>query len=218
MRRVQFIWKTSGESHLVSDGLNLWIQRQLEPLSKIWGSISSEIFSWASLAVSLTSGAMLYSSAEAPWLALLAVPVIASRLLLDSLRDLSLKEHPVDSHSQILYRLCDRLSDISMFLGLSFWPTIRVHLAFLGIVSMLVVSYVGECGRSSGADCSGGLLCKTHRIALLAFFSMIYAWRPGVKVGDFDPFEVMFILFIPLASLTLLQRLHAAGPWSKDRE
>lgn len=193
---------------LEGDALTLWMQKQLKPLSKVFVNTSPEIFGWLSLTASLGAGALLYGSAENHWLALVTVPLLAMRLLFDSMEGLlSSESKETTTYGTLLSRLCNRLADVSVFLGLSFWPDVRIHLALLALVSMLIVSYVGELGRSVGADTSGGMLCKTHRTVLLIVFCMIYAAKPGVMLLGFSPFEVMFVLFIPLASLTMLQRL-----------
>lgn len=203
-------------------GPGLWLQKQLKPLSR---SLSPEALSWASLGISMVAGGFLYGAYQRPWLALVAAVVLAVRLTLDSLESMSQDEHPDRSpYSRMLSRLCDRLADVSLFLGLTFWPpdVMRLHLAMLAIVCMLIVSYVGELGRASGAaNYRGGLLCQSHRVMLLMFFCVVHAVRPGATVGGFSTFEVMFALFIPLASLTLIQRmdvLPAADPTDKDKD
>ncbi len=201
------------------DSLGLWLQKQLRVLSKGSSGLSPETLSWSSLAASLLAGGMLYGAYDKPWLALLAVPVLAARLALDSLESIAVMETSATPHSRLLSRLCDRLADLSLFLGLTFWPDVRVHLAMLGIICMLIVSYVGECGRNCDVrNYSGGLLCQTHRVVLLMFFCIMHALRPGATLSGFSTFEVMFVLFIPLASLTLLHRMdmfNTDGPENK---
>lgn len=190
------------------DSLGSWLQKQMRLVSKDASGLSAEALSWASLAASLVAGGLLYGAHERPWLALLTVPVLAVRLALDSLESIVVTQSAGTPHSRLLSRLCDRLADVSLFLGLTFWPDVRVHLAMLGIICMLIVSYVGECGRNCGMrNYSGGLLCQTHRVVLLMLFCVLHAMRPGAIVCGFSTFEVMFALFIPLSSLTLLHRM-----------
>ncbi|MBY0545670.1 MAG: hypothetical protein K2W95_00110 [Candidatus Obscuribacterales bacterium] len=189
-------------------GPGLWLQKQLKPLSK---GVTPEALSWASLAASMIAGGLLYGAYQRPWLGLIAAPILAIRLALDSLESISDNEHPDRSpYSRMLSRLCDRLADVSLFLGLTFWPpdVMRVHLALLAIICMLIVSYVGELGRASGStNHKGGMLSQSHRIVLLMFFCVVHAVRPGAIIAGFSTFEVMFALFIPLASITLIQRM-----------
>lgn len=201
-------------------GPGLWLQKQLKPLSK---GVSPEALSWASLAVSMVAGGLLYGAYHRPWLGLIAAPIMAVRLALDSLESIVADEHPERSpYSRMLSRLCDRLADVSLFLGLTFWPpdVMRVHLALLAIICMLIVSYAGELARASGApNHKAGMLSQSHRIVLLMFFCVVHAVRPGAVIAGFSTFEVMFALFIPLASITLIQRMDVlSGPKPPDQD
>lgn len=190
------------------DSLGLWLQKHLRGVSKDARGFSPEVLSWSSLAASLVAGGVLYGAHERAWLALLAVPLLAARLALDSLESIAVAETNPPSYARLLSRLCDRLADVSLLLGLTFWPVVRVHLAMLAIICMLIVSYVGECGRNTGiTDSTGGLLCKTHRVILLMVFCVLHALHPGATIAGFSTFEVMFALYIPLSSLTLLHRM-----------
>lgn len=190
------------------DSLSLWLQKHLKPLSKGIGGLSPETLSWASLFASLVAGGLLYSAYEKPWLALIVVPVLAVRLALDSLERIALEGSEGSDYSRLISRLCDRLADVALLLGPTFWPDVRPHLAMLAIICMLMVSYVGECGRNCKVrDHSGGLLCQTHRVVLLMVFCIMHAVRPAATLAGFSTFEIMFALFIPLSSLTLLHRL-----------
>lgn len=193
------------------DGLSLWLQQQLKPIAQSLANLSPGAFHWLSLLVSLTIGIVLYLSAEKPVVAILAAMLLGIKLMLDALgRAVACQDYKSKIADQLISRLCDRISDLAIFFGLAFWINIRVYLVLFAIVSMLIVSYVGELGRSLGAkDVSGGLLCQTNRTVLMMLFSIVYACRPEGVIMGFSVFEVMFILFIPLASITLLQRLES---------
>jgi hypothetical protein len=199
---------------LDTDGVSVWIRKQLKPHSKSFESFPPEAFAWTSLALSAGAGALLYFAQPQyyPLAALPAVLLLLMRLLSDSFEELLVPSEAKDRNSAILMSgLCARLADLSMFLGFAFWDSLRIHLVLLGIVSMLFVSYVGELGRSVGAEDSlGGLLCKSNRVILLTFFCTVYLLKPNAWINDFSVFEVMFALFIPLASITLLQRMDRA--------
>ncbi len=197
-----------------TDGVSVWIRKQLKPYSKGFESFPPETFAWASLALGGGAGALLYFAQPQyyPLAALPAALLLLMRLLSDSFEDILLSPAGQDNRSAILMGgLCARLADLSMFLGFAFWDSLRIHLVLLGIVSMLIVSYVGELGRSVGAeDSCGGLLSKSNRVILLIFFCTVYLLKPNAWINDFSVFEVMFALFIPLASITLLQRMDRA--------
>lgn len=197
-----------------SDGVSVWLQKQLKPITKSLEKLPPETFSWVSLALSASAGGLLYF-AQAQYYPIAALPAalfLALRLMSDSVEDmLCAQGDPNRISNRFLIRLCARLSDLSMMLGFAFWDSLRIHLVLLAIVSMLLVSYAGELGRAVGREeAVGGLLCKSNRIILLIFFCFVYLLRPNSTIGNYSVFEVMFVLFIPMASITLLQRMDSA--------
>lgn len=190
------------------DGISLWLEKWLRPLSKSCANVSPEVFSWMGLAASAGAGFFLFAAEKQPIMALGVLPLLIIRLVTESIEQSILdgmKE--VNPGLQLTVRLCHRLSDLSMLMGLIFWEQIRPHLALLAIISMMLVSYVGEIGNGFGHSERGGLLCKSNRIVLLMFFCVVYSVRAKAVVYGYSVFEVMFVLFIPLASITLLQRM-----------
>ncbi len=205
-----------------SDGVSIWLHKQLKPYSKNLEKVPPESFAWISLLLSGSAGTLLYfTGTQQEWalaalLAALALLLLVLRLVSDSFVEMLCENSEGESQSPhqpnlLLIRLCSRLADISMLLGFAFWDSLRIHLVLCGIISMLLVSYVGEVARSMGADDSGGgLLCKNNRIILLVFFCVVYLLKPNARIVDFTVFEVMFAMFIPMASITLLQRMDSA--------
>ncbi|MBX9567466.1 MAG: hypothetical protein K2X77_01165 [Candidatus Obscuribacterales bacterium] len=192
------------------DGLSLWLEKRLRPLSKSFANVSPELFSWMALAASVGAGFMLFAAEKEPLMALAVLPLMVIRLVTESIeQSILVGMKDVNPGLLLTVRLCHRLSDLSMLLGLIFWEQVRPHLALLAIISMLLVSYVGEIGNGFGSSERGGLLCKSNRIVLLMFFCVVYAFRSKAEVYGYSVFEVMFVLFIPLASITLLQRMDA---------
>ena len=192
-----------------TDGLSIWLEKKLRPLSKSCANVSPELFSWLALGSSVAAGFILISAEKQPLLVLAVLPLMAVRLVAESIEQSLVESADTTAGLALTVRLCHRLSDLSIFLGLIFWDEIRPHLVLLAIVSMLLVSYVGEIGRSFGCNERGGLLCRSNRIVLLMFFAVVYALKSHAMVAGYSVFEVMFVLFIPLASLTLLQRMDA---------
>lgn len=197
-----------------SDGVSLWLQRQLKPLSKSVENAPPEAFSYISLAFSGGAGVLLYF-AQAQYWPLAALPAalfLLLRLMSDSFVEMLCSvDHEGRTVNYLVIRLCERLSDLLPLLCFAFWDSLRIHLVLMAIVSMLLVSYIAEVSRALGAKVgSNGLLCKSNRIILLIFFCFVYLLRPNARIADYSVFEVMFALFIPLASITLLQRMDAA--------
>jgi hypothetical protein len=198
---------------LENNGVNIWLQKQLKPFCKNLEKVPPELFGWLSLALSAGAGVLLYFAQAqlCPIAVLPAAIVLILRLASDSLGELCLPPEQVHSADYLSSSLCARLGDLSMLLGFAFWDSLRIHLVLMAIVSMLLVSYIAEVARSLGTQvASVGLLSQPNRIVLLIFFCIVYLLRPNARLADYSVFEVMFALFIPLASLTLLQRMDAA--------
>jgi phosphatidylglycerophosphate synthase len=190
-------------------GIKPWFQRQLQPIAKLLMNVHPDVITWSAFGVSLVAAALLYGASERPWMAVLSVPLLMARLALNALDGMVAKESgKARAAGQVINELSDRLSDVSIFLSFAFWPDIKMHLLLLAMVSMLIVSYVGILGKAAGAEREyGGLLGKADRMILLMVACLIYGLFPNLQIAGFSVFEAMFVLFIPLASITLLQRL-----------
>lgn len=190
-------------------GIKPWFQKQLQPLVKALWNVHPDVLTWSALGVSLGAAAVLYSANETPKLALAAVPLLLLRLALNALDGMVAKQTgKARAAGEVINELSDRLSDVAIFLSFAFWPEIKLHLVLLAIIAMLIVSYVGVLGKAVGANREyGGILGKADRMILLAVACLVYAIAPDRRLYNFSIIEVMFVLFIPLASITLLQRL-----------
>jgi phosphatidylglycerophosphate synthase len=186
-----------------------WFQKQLQPVVKLLLNVPPDCITWAALLVSLAAGALVYASSEKPWMAVLAVPLLMGRLALNALDGMVAKQTgKARAAGEVINELSDRLSDVAIFLSLAFRPDIKVHLVLLAMVAMLMVSYVGILGKAVGAErVSSGVLGKADRMMMLMVSCLVYAVVPDLQIFGFSIFEVMLVLFIPLASITLLQRL-----------
>lgn len=191
-------------------GIKPWFQKQLQPLVKALWNVDPDVLTWSALGVSLGAGVLLYYSYERPFLAVLAVPLLMLRLALNALDGmLATQTGKARAAGEVINELADRMSDIGIFLPLSFWPDMKVHLVLLAMIAMLIVSYVGVLGKAAGATrVYSGVLGKADRMILLMVACLLYAVVPtNYEIMGFSIFEAMFVLFIPLASITLLQRL-----------
>jgi phosphatidylglycerophosphate synthase len=190
-------------------GIKPWFQKQLQPLVKALWNVHPDVLTWSALGVSLGAGTLLYYAYERPVLAVVAVPLLMLRLALNALDGMVAKQTgKARAAGEVINELSDRLSDLSIFLALAFWPDMKVLLVLLAIVAMLVVSYVGVLGKAVGAQrIYDGLLGKADRMILLMVACLLYALFPTQQFMGFSVMESMFVLFIPLASITLMQRL-----------
>jgi CDP-diacylglycerol---glycerol-3-phosphate 3-phosphatidyltransferase len=205
-------------------GIKPWFQKQLQPLVKALWNVHPDVLTWSALGVSLGAGLLLYYAYERPVLAVVAVPLLMIRLALNALDGMLAKQTgKARAAGEVINELSDRLSDVAIFLPLAFWPDMKVLLILLAIIAMLIVSYVGVLGKAVGAErVYIGVLGKADRMILLMVTCLVYALFPTQEIMGFSVFESMFVLFIPLASITLLQRLDkifaslAAGPGDKS--
>jgi CDP-diacylglycerol--glycerol-3-phosphate 3-phosphatidyltransferase len=190
-------------------GIKPWFQKQLQPLVEALWDVHPDVLTWSALGVSMVAAGLLYEANEQPLLALAAAPFLFVRLMLNALDGMVAKQTgKARAAGEVINELSDRLSDVAIFLPFAFWPDVKVHLVLLAIIAMLIVSYVGVLGKAAGAEREyGGLLGKADRMILLMVACVVYAILPDRRLFNFSIFEVMFVLFIPLASITLLQRL-----------
>lgn len=190
-------------------GIKPWFQKQLQPVVKALWHVHPDVLTWSALGVSMVSAGFLYSANEQPLMALVAAPLLLLRLALNALDGMVAKQTgKARAAGEVINELSDRLSDVAIFLPFAFWPDIKVHLVLLAIIAMLIVSYVGVLGKAVGAEREyGGMLGKADRMILLMVACVVYAVAPDRQLYNFSIFEIMFVLFIPLASITLLQRL-----------
>ena len=193
-----------------SYGNKPWFQKQLQPMVKLLGDVNPDVLTWSAVGLSIVAGGLLYNSYERPWMAVAAVPLLMGRLALNSVDGiLAAQKGSSRPSSEVLKSLSNRLSDVAIFLSLAFWPDIKVHLVLLAIIAVLIVSYVGVLGRAvTGKPVDGGVLAKADRMVLLMVTCLVYGLVPNATFAGFSVFECMFALFIPLASITLLQRLN----------
>ena len=190
-------------------GIKPWFQKQLQPLVKALWNVHPDVLTWGALGVSLTAAAVLYGAADHPLYSLLAIPLLLGRLALNALDGMVAKQTgKARAAGEVINELSDRLSDVAIFLSFAFWPDIKVHLVLLAITAMLIVSYVGVLGKAVGAErVYDGVLGKADRMILLMVACFVNGILPDRQLFGYSVFECMFVLFIPLASITLLQRL-----------
>lgn len=190
-------------------GIKPWFQKQLQPLVQALWNVHPDVLTWGALGVSLIAGGLLYWTSDHPLFALLAIPLLLCRLALNALDGMvATQTGKARAAGEVINELSDRLSDVSIFLPFAFWPDIKVHLVLLAIIAMLIVSYVGVLGKAVGAErVYIGMLGKADRMILLMVACLVYAILPDRQLFGYSVFECMFVLFIPLASITLLQRL-----------
>jgi phosphatidylglycerophosphate synthase len=104
--------------------------------------------------------------------------------------------------------MSDRMADIAIFLGLTFSPLVDKVLGLLAIICILMVSFVGILGKAVGTErVRAGVLGKTERMIFLMVACLLFSIAPQFDFRGYTVFGILLLLFMPLASLTLMQRL-----------
>lgn len=114
---------------------------------------------------------------------------------------------------EVLNEGVDRLSDVTLLLGLGFTPWAALPRAAWATVAVLLSSYAGLLGKSVGVGREyGGVLGKADRMLWMGVVALI-GWRVGLQPIRFaglefqSVFDVMLAAFIPLAVITAGQRV-----------
>ena len=185
------------------------IYRQLEPLAKGLSPSHSGALTWASLVLALGAGIALAWSYEFPILAVAAALLLVVHLILNTLSRMAAEQQgKAEPARQLVSEFSDRMSDVAILLGLTISPLVDKMVGLLVIICILMVSFVGVLGQAlAGERIRLGVLGKAERTLLLAATCLFYAADPHFNFRGYTVFGILFLVFIPLASLTLLQRL-----------
>jgi len=196
------------------------IHRHLEPLAKGLSPSHSGVLTGASLAVSLIAAFALASCYESPFLAAVGALLLVIHLVLNTLSRIAAEQQGKAEPSwQLVSEFSDRMSDVAILLGLTFSPLVDKMVGLLVIICVLMVSYVGVLGQALASErIRIGVLGKAERTLLLATTCLLYAADPQFNFRGYTVFGILFLVFIPLASLTLLQRLDRVITLLNDRK
>ncbi|HEY9869737.1 MAG TPA: hypothetical protein V6D08_11275 [Candidatus Obscuribacterales bacterium] len=191
------------------DGIKPWFDRQLALTADLLSPVGPGVLIWSSLAVSILAGAFLGLCADRPWLAAAAIPLLMARLLLGPLSHrVALSTSKAGASFELMTEMSDRMADIALFLGLTFSPLVDKVLGLLAIICILMVSFVGVLGKAVGTErIRAGILGRNERMMFLMVACLAWSLVPQFDFRGYTVFGILLLLFIPLASLTLLQRL-----------
>jgi CDP-diacylglycerol--glycerol-3-phosphate 3-phosphatidyltransferase len=155
------------------------------------------------VAVSVLGGLALWGANWTPWL-LFVVPAAAMvRIALNALDGLVARDTGVARPwGEVLNEMCDRVSDVALFVGAALAPGSDVRLGTAALVAMLLSSYLGNSAKAAGGRRQyGGVMAKADRMLVLGGASVLAFFLPGVPV-------MALALGVVLAGLgvTLVQR------------
>jgi phosphatidylglycerophosphate synthase len=201
-----------------------WFREQLQPLIKLLWNVHPDVLTWSALALSILAGILLCNSYEHPFLAVAAVPLLFARLALNALDGmLAQQTGKARAAGEVLNEVSDRLADVAIFLGLTLSPAVDKLSGLLSIISILMVSYIGILGKAVASErVYIGILGKADRMIYLMGACLFYGLFPNWTGMGYSIFGLLLLLFIPLASITLLQRLdriiHLLGQQKPDQK
>jgi CDP-diacylglycerol--glycerol-3-phosphate 3-phosphatidyltransferase len=197
-----------------------WFREQLQPLVKLLWNVHPDVLTWSALGVSILSGVLLFNAYDKPFLAVLVVPLLFIRLALNALDGmLAQQTGKARPAGEVLNELSDRMADVAIFLALALSPAVDKSWGVLAVICILIVSYVGILGKAvAGERVYTGLLGKADRMIYLMVACLIYGVIPNWTFMDCSVFGLLLLLFIPLSSITLLQRLDRIMHLLSDKE
>ena len=110
------------------------------------------------------------------------------------------KKRRATKRGDFLDHTFDRLSDTIIFLGLAYNPTIPTNAAFIGLIALLLVSYMGRQAQAlTKARMYGGILGRAGRHVILFVGALVTYVTP-------QALTYAIYIIIVLSVITFLQR------------
>lgn len=190
-------------------GIKPWFRQQLQPLIKLLWNVHPDVLTWAAVVLSCVAGVLLYLSFWTPWYAFVVILLLFLRLALNALDGLLAQQTgKARVAGEVLNEMTDRVADVAIFSGLTLCPLTDKFAGFVAIIAMLMVSYTGVLGKAVGAErVYLGVLGKADRMIYLMVACLAYGFYPDFGVMGYSTFTWLMVIFIPLACITILQRL-----------
>ena len=185
-------------------------QRFLKPFVNILGRANPDLLTWIGLIFSLLAG-LCFLLSENRTMLLAAIPFILLRMAFNVLDGMVARQtSKTSAHGEALAEFTDRLSDTGIFLGIAFSIYCSVTFGLLGIIVVLIVSYVGILSKAVGAQRQfGGILGKVDRLILIMVFAVAQYFFPGkwIVVPDgWRNFDILMTICIAGGTITVIQR------------
>lgn len=208
---------------MVAEGYRARVQPYLDRLSGPFLAWSPDRLSWTAFALCL--GAAVLAAATRVTTPLLFLPV-ALLIFLGGLFDVldgevARRTHRASVRGDLLDHVLDRYADIAILLGIAASGFANPILALLGLVSLLLTSYMGTQAQAVGVGrLYRGLLSRADRLLLLALaaflefdWSLPWPWAPtapwsrfAVAGISFTVLDVLLVYFVVAGQLTAAAR------------
>ena len=168
----------------------------------------------AGLGASILAFLCLLAAPTKPWLLLLVPWWLFARIACNALDGLvAQRTSKARPFGEVLNEGTDRLADVVLLLGLGVTSLASFPLAALATVAVLLSSYAGILGKAVGVNREyGGVLGKADRMLWMGLTALM-TWKMGsapIRVAGLEfrsAFDLMLVLFVPLAMVTACQRI-----------
>jgi phosphatidylglycerophosphate synthase len=198
--------------HPLAGGIYSIKPRFQRSLARIEGAlvrkgVHPDVITISGLIVCVLGGAALYGARWYPFLLLLVPFAALVRTALNALDGLVARSSGLARPwGEVLNECCDRLADVSLFVGLLFAPGSNAPMGCAALVLMLLSSYVGTVAKAAGGKRQyGGIMGKADRMLYLGVAAPVALLLPGVPV-----FTYLLAAVTAGLCITIFQRMEAA--------
>lgn len=185
-------------------------QKLLKPFVDMFSKVDPNFLTLWGLIFSALAGACFLFAENRVWL-LVAIPFILLRMAFNVIDGMVARQTgKTSAYGEALAEFTDRLSDSCIIMGMAFSIYCHATFGLLGLVAVLIVSYVGILSKAVGADRKfGGLMGKVDRLILIMVFCLAQYLFPHVWVPaweGFKNFDLLMALLIMGSGITVFQR------------
>jgi len=199
--------------------------RVLDPLSRFFIRFHPNTLTVLAIISALIAG-ILFTQPGVLYLMLAFVFVLFNSLLDAMDGKVARKRGIASPYGDFVDHVLDRYADIFMLGGIAFGPYCSLEIGMLGIIGVLLGSYMGTQAQAVGADRNyGGILGRADRLVLLLLVTPIQALllREGVTVvgwGQYSlyPLAWLMVWFAIAGNITALQRGYRTWKWFKGNQ
>jgi len=184
----------------------------LLPLAKKMKFINPDILGYLATFIALATLFCYIYALQKPVLLIVSIALTLFRMTLNTIDGvIAIERGNLKLKGEIVNALPDRYSDIFILIGIALSPLCTPLFGILGMASMFLVSYTGMLSKAIGAQWQHhGPLGKVERLIFIMIFSLLeYLHLPGkiTKIGSFNYFEWLMIIFVILGQITVFNRL-----------
>ena len=187
---------------------------------KKWGGSLIEVhpntYTWTAFLLAVLAGYFYYLSM--PILLILVSLATAMSAFFDALDGAVARIAKIASkRGDLLDHVLDRYADIFILGGITFSAYCRPWLGFLGILGVLLTSYMGTQAQALGGKRDyEGILGRANRLAILVVVPLLYLFFSYAGIAITSPYstnviELAVVYFAVAGNLTAIQR--ALGTW-----